>query len=170
VQDNSTGCAHSNYNTLAAVTTPDDRSAEYTQGGEATNVSIATNGVNGNYTLNGNGTFFCSCVAGNVGFGGVITISLGVSVNIFQYSTIAAGVGCVYYPIPSCSTKCLSPQITGPLPCYEYVVENYPWFQYTSGPTGYFRVTGGRLAAPTNNDLSDKTCFDTTLFPVPKSP
>ena len=69
-----------------------------------------------------------------------ISLHLGLSVNIYQYSYVVPP-SAYYVPIPNCNTKCRHSLVSGPItPFYEYVIENYHWFEYKSGPTGYFCV------------------------------
>lgn len=163
IEDNSTlgSCYHSDYEQQIRVYDADNNEFDSTTYG-TDGYTSAPIGNPGWYTMSSSGTLNCSCVFSPLSFSGGISIRLGVSVNIFQFSTVADGK-CYYYPKEPCNTKCRSPQISGPYPCYAYVVENYPWFQYSSGPTGYFCVSGGRLAAPNNDDLSQQACFDRGL-------
>jgi hypothetical protein len=91
-----------------------------------------------------------------------ISLHLGLSVNIYEFSTVASGLA-FYYPIPNCVTKCQHTHVAGPLtPFYEYVVENYHWFEYSAGPAGYFCAHS--YATPTNNiPTTGLKCYDRGL-------
>jgi hypothetical protein len=91
-----------------------------------------------------------------------ISLRLGVSVNTYEFSYVTTSLA-YYQPIPNCVTKCQHTGVTGPLtPFYEYVIENYHWFQYLTGPTGYSCVYS--YAVPSNNvPTTGLKCYDLGL-------
>lgn len=91
-----------------------------------------------------------------------ISLRLGLSVNIYEFYNVSPP-NAYYVPIPNCNTKCRHSSVSGPIyPFYEYVIENYHWFQYTTGPTGYFCAYF--YAVPSNNVPSTGLqCYDRGL-------
>jgi hypothetical protein len=91
-----------------------------------------------------------------------ISLRLGLSVNIYELSYVVPPLA-YYVPIPNCNTRCVHTGASGPItPTYEYIIENYHWFQYLTGPTGYFCAYA--YQTPTNNIPSTGLkCYDLGL-------
>jgi hypothetical protein len=96
-----------------------------------------------------------------------LSIGLGVSVNIYQFSTVGSDGLVYYYPIPNCNTKCRHSLVSGPLSVYqnyEYVIENFAWYRYSTAPTDYYCAKFAQVAKPSNTlPSTGLKCFDTTL-------
>jgi hypothetical protein len=123
--------------------------------------ALAINGEYGDYPVQDEQLADCTFGGEFLNSNFNISLRLGVSINIYQFTAIGVNGECYYYPIANCNTRCQNSLITGPTPCYAYVLQNYGWFQYTPGPTGYFCVSA--LSTPTNKDLSGQTCYDRGL-------
>ena len=100
VSDNSWGCTHSNYNTVAHIVSPTGRNSYHQSTGLSSSTSITINDEMGDYTISTSGTYYCSCSYQTLGFGGGEI--LGVSIHISYFTDgFAVPLGC-HYPSLAC--------------------------------------------------------------------
>ena len=125
VIDQSTCYLHSNYLTNAIIYAPDGRQASAQSSGLYANTSIALNGVTGNFSLVGSGSFYCGCAFVVSGFGGGMSLGIDFAVT---YSAKAASVtdadgycpqvdNCSPWCIPRCSVSKIRESFGGGHPC-----------------------------------------------------
>jgi hypothetical protein len=109
--DNS-GCGHSDYTTVAQITSPSGRQSSSSQSGLASTASLALDGETGDYSVDTTGSFYCPFAQQIVydGYGGGGPVGVGDHYTYYTNLTGGYGGDCTWHSVactagttPTCS-------------------------------------------------------------------